>query len=581
MILGLQCLGHDTSASLVGSDGRILAAVEEERFSRRKREGRFPTDAIRTCLQIAGAQFSDISAVAVPWHPGALFFERLLWNNSLRYPVPPRIWRDNAKFVYQSLRVEDELRSRFGIARKLNVHYVRHHLAHAASSYFPSEFSECAYLTIDGCGEVETITWGVCSDARVRQLGRVCFPHSIGILYSAMCRFLGFHRADKYGTVMALAGCGKPRYVAQVKEMLRILSHMGLHGIRLVTRFFDLRAGNWPSPAMAELLDVPMRHPGQPITQAHRDIASSLQHVAQAAILHLVRELHRQTRVANLVIAGGVAMNSVTNGQILQESPFRRLFIQPAAHDGGLSLGAALLVAHESRTTKGPCRMESAALGLEYTDNHIRSSIHNAGNLSLARPADLAREVAERLQRGEIVALFRGRLEFGPRALGNRSILADPRKPDIQERLNVLKGRESFRPFAAAILQERAKQWLQRGTDSPFMNLVDFFQPEVRELVPGVQHFDQSVRVQTIRHDVDPFFHSVIRAFAQLTGVPILLNTSLNVRGEPLACSPEDALKVFSYGVIGSMVMGSYLVTHVGKPTTQATYLPNALHQVC
>lgn len=579
MILGIQCFGHDTSASLVGADGQIYAAVEEERFSRRKRESRFPGEAISACLKIANADFGDVTSVAVPWHPGALFFERLLWRNSIRYPASPKVWYKNATLVYDSLHIAQELKHRFGLTRELKVRHFRHHLAHAASACYPSPFSECAYLTIDGCGEVETITWGECQGARVRQLGRVCFPHSIGKLYSAMSRFLGFHRADKYGTVMALAGCGEPKYTSEIREMLKIIPHEGLRGIRLDTRFFDLQTANLPSPAMSQHLHTPIRHPEDPITQVHKDIAASLQRVAQEAIIYLVRELQSETKATNLVLAGGVAMNSVTNGLILQETPFRQLFTQPASHDGGLSLGAALLLAHETRSTKGPCIMESAALGPQYSDDEILSSIRNVGNLRVQQPPDLAREVADRLQHGEIVALFRGRLEFGPRALGNRSILADPRYPDIQRRLNSLKGRESFRPYGAAILHDQAEAWLQRGTESPFMNMVDFFKPAVSSLVPGVQHIDQSVRVQTVRNDVDPFLYSVIREFGNLTGVPILVNTSLNVRGEPLACSPADALRVFSTGKLGAIVMGSYLVMQANNSDDLATCSPVAALQ--
>jgi carbamoyltransferase len=568
MFLGINSFVHDASATLVGPDGGIIAAIEEERFTRKKREGRFPIESIRACLQIAGASFADISGIAFPWHPRALLLERLFWSNMLQYPVRPTVLRTNAELLVRVLRVSSELKRHFGKAHHPEVRYFRHHLAHAASAYYPSPFDEATYLTLDGRGELESMTWGRCRRAQIDQIGRVFFPHSIGKFYSAVCRFLGFHAAEKDGTVMALAGCGEPRFLEQFQQVLRIDPQRGLHGIRLSTRYFDLQDLALPSAAMEQLLGIKVRQPGEPITQTHKDIAASLQHVTQDAIIHILRELHRITKAPDLVFAGGVALNSVVNGMILERTPFRQVFIQPAAHDGGLSLGAALLLAHERRESKASCCMQSAALGPEYTQNEIRSALGAAGAtpLCVEEPRNLAHEIARRLVDGEIVALFRGRMEFGPRALGNRSILADPRDAGIQHRLNTIKGREPFRPFAAAILQECADQWLCRATESPFMLLVDHFRPDVRDRVPGVQHSDGTVRIQTVRAETDPFLHDVIQTFLRLTGVPLVLNTSFNVRGEPLACSPIDAVRTFLGGGIDSMAIGGYLVTRKSSP---------------
>lgn len=562
MYLGINSYVHDASAALVDREGRVIAAVEEERFSRKKREARFPVESIRACLEIAGADFGDIESIGFPWHPGAFLWGRLIRTN-LVGRVRPSVWRANTELLAKIMRLSHELEQSFPASKRKRVRYFKHHAAHAASAFFCSPFDEAACLTIDGRGELESITWSRCRGAHIDQIGHLDFPNSIGKLYSAVCRFLGFNRAEKDGTVMALAGCGEPTFLNEFRQILRIEPREGIRGIRLAAEYFDLQGTAMPSKRLSQLLNVEARRPDDPILDVHKAIAASLQFVTQEAILHLIRELHSIAGSNNLVMAGGVSLNSVANGAILERTPFQRLFIQPAAHDGGLSLGAALLLAHENRSRKTPYSMETASLGPEYSDEDCRLALahEERSSLHIAQPPDLEREVARRLAQGQVLGIFRGRMEFGPRALGNRSILADPRNPLIQQRLNEAKGREPFRPFAAAILLEHAKAWLLHGTESPFMLLVDNFRVEVSAQVPGVQHQDGSVRVQTVKYDTDPFYYGIIRSFADLTGVPLVLNTSLNVRGEPIACTPTDALRTFSAGGMDGLVLGNYLVT--------------------
>ncbi len=566
MFLGINSFFHDSSASLVGSDGRILAAVEEERFTRKKREGRFPIAAIESCLKIAGIKLSDVRELGFPWHPANFLLQRILWSNFLHYPVRPRVLVNNVRKLCRIASVNAVFRREFGqFHDRIKTHYLPHHLAHAASAYYPSPFDNAAYLTLDGRGELEAITWGRGSGPRIQQLGRSYFPHSIGKLYSAVCRFLGFHHAQKDGTVMALAACGEPRFSDQFREILRIEPGRGLECIKLSRSFFNLQDKALPSRQMEKLLGVKVRQPNDPLLQAHKDVAASLQQVTQDAIMHLLCELHRLTRCPNAVLAGGVALNSVANGMILERTPFNAVFIQPAAHDAGLSLGAGLLLAHRGRAEKGDCTMTSASLGPSFNDAEIQQAIADESRLGrqlyFRRSSDIAAEVAKLIALGQVIAWFQGSLEFGPRALGNRSILADPRDPGIKDKLNRIKNRESFRPFAAAVLFEARSNWLCRGTESPFMLLVDSIHQSTRHLVPGVQHVDGTVRVQTVRSDVDPLFHRLINTFFMKTGIPMVLNTSLNVRGEPLACSPADALRVMADVPIDAIALGDYLVT--------------------
>ena len=547
MFLGINAFFHDSSACLVNPQGCVIAAVEEERFTRRKREGRFPGASIQSCLDMAGCTVEDISAVAFSWHPASFLLERVLFSNLLQYPVEPSILVKNLRRVGQIASVKAVLQREIGRLRPhVRVRYFRHHLSHAASAYYPSPFEEAAYLTMDGCGELTSITWGQCRGAEIRELGRCYFPDSIGKLYSAVCRFLGFHGPQKDGTVMALAAYGEPRYLREFQQVFRLRPGKAVPGVKLSRRYFDLQDVAHPTPALEKLLGVGVRQPGEPITQGHKDVAATLQRVTQDAIMDLLCGLHRLTQQQNLVMAGGVALNSVSNGMILARTPFHYMFIQPAAHDAGLALGGALLLAHAGRSTKAACQMHSAALGPSYSNEQIRRTLDSLDELgsgfAVEHSADIAALSARLLADGKAVGWFQGRLEFGPRALGNRSILADPRDPNVQGRLNCIKGREPFRPFAAAILQERAEEWLCRHTESPFMLLVDMAREPLRHRVPGVQHCDATVRVQTVRPEVDPLFHRLIRLFFELTGVPMVLNTSLNIRGEPLVCTPEDAL---------------------------------------
>jgi len=560
--LGINAFCHHSGATIVDESGVVLAAVEEERFSRKKGEDRFPGDAIRYCLGVSGDRTTELAGVAFGWSPHHLFFGRVLRSHLIEYPVGLA----TIGGTIGQLRNMLALRPRFvreigplhGDCRLMSY---RHHVAHAASAYFSSPFDEAAFLTVDGRGERDSITWGIARGAHLKQLGAFHFPHSIGKLYSAICRYLGFDGVEKDGTVMALAAHGKPSLTKQFRQLASWKSDGGLGQFRLNVNYFDLADVAGPSKRMEYLFGMPARRRHDVLTDFHRDVAATLQHFVEETLISLTRRIHEITKLDRLVMAGGVALNSVANGLVVEHSGFRSVFVQPAAHDGGLSLGAAQLLVARKRIDKPDWRMQSAALGPEFSDTYIEREISKYPDVHVQKANDPARAAALRIASGEIVGWFQGRMEFGPRALGQRCLLADPRNAEIKNRLNRIKGRETFRPFAAAMLSEHRNKWLQAGAQSPFMLLVDHIRAELRNQVPGVLHVDNSVRVQTVEAATLPLFYSLIDEFYGLSQVPLVLSTSLNVNGEPIACTPSDAIRVLLETSIDALVIGPYLLT--------------------
>ena len=573
-ILGINAAFHDSSACLV-RDGVVLAAAEEERFTRAKHHKRatpfnahaLPFHAIDHCLAAGGIALEDVDHVAYALDPFLLFDRR---SPEQRF----RLARDTAdaragpgydawQTVFLAgvtaaprMLLDDvpwHLRRRFGGDRSEHgwqFHWVEHHIAHAASAFLPSPFERAAVLTLDGRGERVSTLLGTGRGTTMEKLQEVELPHSLGILYELVTEHLGFLRSSDEYKVMALASYGRPRFAGRLRERLR-WSDDGRYAI------------DCSDP---EELFGPRREPGSPFDDHHFDVAASLQVVLEEAALRLAGWLHDRTGEEDLCLAGGVALNCVMNSRLLEDSPFRRVWVQPAAGDAGTSLGAALWVWAEQRNggaagggTDGRWRMEDAYLGPGYGDDEIAAALAHA-KIRAEPSEDIARVTADCLARGLVVGWFQGRMEFGPRALGARSILATPADPSMVQRLNQLKDREDFRPVAPAVLEEAASEYFAGCDDAPFMLFVYKVRPEVADRVPAIRHVDGTARVQTVSPARAPLYHAVISRFRERTGLPVLVNTSFNTRGQPIVCTPRDALECFFSSPIDALALGSYLL---------------------
>ncbi len=581
-ILGLSFGYHDAAACLV-RDGVLVAAAQEERFSRVKHDPSFPTLAARYCLRAGGVEGRGPDLVAFYEKP-ILKLDRVLQTFLC---VAPRglgaFVRAMPGFLAERLRVEALLKRHLGWQGP--VVYCAHHEAHAASAFFPSPFEEAAVVTLDGVGEWDTTTVGRGEGARLTAIQAVRFPHSLGLLYSAFTQFLGFRvNSDEY-KVMGLAPYGEPRFRDLILSELVDLRDDGSFRLH-VNQFEFLYGERTVGERFARLFGCPPRAPEGPIEPIHMDLARSIQDVIEEAVLRIARHAARLTGSRNLCLAGGVALNCVANGRVLREGPFERVWVQPAASDAGGAVGAALLAWHrhlgKPRVPARPDGMSHALLGPDLASEEVEAALARY-RLSgrFLDPETLHTEVARLLAAGRVVGIARGRMEFGPRALGNRSILADPRRPDMQRRVNLkVKFRESFRPFAPAVLAERAGEWFALDRESPYMLFVAPVAPArmrnlssdeagrtgltrldvVRSDVPAVTHVDGSARVQTVSRDRHPDFHALISAFERETGCPVVLNTSLNLRGEPICCTAEDACRTFLRSHMDALVLGPYLV---------------------
>jgi len=591
-ILGISALFHDSAAALV-VDGQIVAAVQEERFTRVKHDAGFPTRAIEYCLSAAGLAPQDVEYVAFYEKP-LVKFERILETflslapqgfGSFRESVP--VW----------LNEKLHLRSRF--ARELKhsrnrpLVFLDHHESHAASAFFPSPFDEAAILTLDGVGEWSTTTLGSGRGNQIHLTHHLAFPHSLGLLYSAFTAYCGFAVNDGEYKLMGLAPYGQPVYAEAIRKHLIDLKPNGSFRLNMdYFRFGDRQT--MTSRRFERLFGTPPRRPESLLEQRHADLAASVQAVLTEALLQIAAELARRTQLRNLVMAGGVALNCVANSQLLKGGPFERIWIQPAAGDAGGALGAALFVWHQllgqPRIANLADAQQGSLLGPQFSSAKIGAWLDSQGApyRRLSDPAELMTLAAQALAAGQTIGWFRGRMEFGPRALGARSILADPRRPEMQALLNQkIKFREGFRPFAPAVLAEHASEWfdLPRGHESPYMLLTapvterqrtpissadqaimkshpDFCRRAavVRSTIPAVTHVDHSARVQTVDARRNPDFHALLTAFHKLTGCPVLANTSFNVRGEPIVCTPADAYRCFFATGLDLLVMEDCVV---------------------
>jgi carbamoyltransferase len=603
-ILGISAFYHDSAAALV-VDGEIMAAAQEERFTRKKHDPGFPRNAIEYCLFQAGCPLREIDCVVFYEKP-FLKFERLIETylafaprglQSFGMAMP--IWIKEKLFQKSMLaRMLCNIDPKFDCQAKLR--FSEHHFSHAASAFYPSPFREAIVLTIDGVGEWATASAGVGRDSTLEIKKELLFPHSLGLLYSAFTYYTGFKVNSGEYKVMGLAPYGEPKYKNLILSKIVDLKQDGT--FRLDQSYFNYCTGlTMTNEKFARLFGNPVRDPTKdPLTQFHMDVAASIQAVTDEVILRLTRSLAREYNISNLCLAGGVALNCVANGKVLRDGAFKNIWIQPAAGDAGGALGAALAGSHlgfqKPRVVNPSDSMQGALLGPAYDQPTIEQQLRSAGAV-YERVSDYdAIDVAARsLANGKAVGWFQGRMEFGPRALGSRSILADPRSPTMQKLLNLkIKYRESFRPFAPAVLREDVGSWFELDYDSPYMLLVADVKREhlramtpdeqrlfgihklnvVRSTIPAVTHVDNSARIQTVQADTNPRFHALLRRFKELTGCPVLVNTSFNVRGEPIVCSPKDALRCFLGTDLDLLVCGNALLwKDQQSPDKKAEYL--------
>ena len=564
MYLGINAFFHDSGAALIDKDGRIIAAVQEERFSHVKKEGRFPLESIKYCLKKGGISINELDGIGFGWNPYLLLFQRVLWSNIFSVPASFSTIKENLKKIRSVWNIPKLLQEHFDAdPQKLRIHYFRHHSCHVASAYYASPFERAAFLSMDGQGELEAITWGICREGKMVKFGQSYLPHSIGKVYSGTCRFLGFQGAEKDGTVMALAAFGEPKYLEVYRTIIKPVENKKSLKVHVNKRFFDFGSVAEvvrPSSFLQKTFGTPPRKFEESVEQIHKDIAASLQKRTEEVIIELLNRLHAITGETNLVLSGGVALNSVLNGKLEKISPFKNVFIQPAAHDAGLSLGAAYrLRALDQPQAKTHVPMTTAALGPEFTEEDYRMALDEA-KLTYTKLNNLAQEVAKLIDAGKVIAWFQGRMEFGPRALGSRSLLGDARRADMTGLLNKVKHREKFRPFAISILEGKSPLILENITHSPFMLMIDTVKLEWRDKLPSAQHVDKSVRIQTVTKERDGLYYDLIKAFDELTGTPLIINTSLNVKGQPIVCSPKEAIRTFVESEIDILVLGSYIV---------------------
>ena len=590
-ILGISAFYHDSAAALV-RDGGIVAAAQEERFTRKKHDESFPDNAVRFCLAEAGIEASDLDAVVFYEKP-LLKFERLL---ETYLAFAPRglfsFFRAMPQWLQQKLHLPREIDKGLGGTYTGPIYFCTHHESHAASAFFPSPFDEAAILTLDGVGEWTTTSWGMGRGNKIELRGEVRFPHSLGLLYSAFTYYCGFRVNSGEYKLMGLAPYGEPRFADLIRRHLIDLKSDG--SFRLDMGYFNYCQGlTMTNGRFHRLFGGPPREPDSEPTQRDMDLAASIQLVTEEAMLNIARHVHRETGLNNLCLAGGVALNCVGNGRILREGPFENIWIQPASGDAGGALGAALWCWYQHqnhpRTPDVLDSQQGSYLGPEYSPAQVREELDAAHAVyeTFESTELLAEAIAAELAEGKIVGHFAGRAEFGPRALGHRSLLGDPRNPDMQSRMNVaIKFRESFRPFAPAVLEGTQPGYFDLTAESPYMLLVAPVRedrrcpssPEqekltglaklktVRSELPAVTHVDYSARVQTVSKDRSPRFHAILEAFGKRAGCPVLVNTSFNIRGEPIVHSPSDAYRSFMFTDMDVLVVEDCLLRKAAQP---------------
>lgn len=591
-ILGISCYYHDAAAALV-KDGEIIAAAQEERFTRKKHDFNFPFNAIEYCLKEAKISVSDLSYVAFYDKP-LLKFERILETYFVFAPVGIQSFlMAMPLWLKEKLWIPDLIKKKLGYTGKII--FPEHHESHAASAFYPSPYQCAAFLTMDGVGEWATTSYGIGDGNKIEMMGQMNFPHSLGLLYSAFTYFTGFKVNSAEYKVMGLAPYGEPKYVDAILNKLIDLKDDG--SFRMNMDYFDYCAGlRMTNGKFSKLFGGPPRKGEAKLTQREMDLARSVQEVTEEIMLRIARHVHKETRQKNLVLAGGVALNCVGNGRVLRDGPFENIWIQPAAGDAGGALGAALFVWHtylgnERRLNGQRDRQKGSYLGPMYADEDVERFLksNNIVYRSLEKN-QVPCVIADLISKENVIGWFEGRMEFGPRALGARSIIGDARSKNMQAVMNLkIKFRESFRPFAPTVLREKVSEYFEIDRESPYMLLVA---PVVknkrmpmtaeqdklfgidrlnvaRSEIPAVTHVDYSARIQTVDREDHPLYYDMIDEFYKKTGCPVIINTSFNVRGEPIVCRPEEAYKCFMRTNMDYLIMGSYLLDKKAQPVLE------------
>ncbi len=578
-ILGINAYHGNASAAVV-CEGKLIAAVEEERFNRVKYAAGFPAQAIRYCLKAAGLTLNEIDHVAVPRNPYARLATKIFY--ALRMPS---FARERAKVLLKFQGIPEALAQAYDADPKTiraKFHRIEHHQAHLASSFYCSPFDNAALLSADGLGDFASTMWGTGSGSRMKIEGAIAFPHSLGLFYSAVTQYLGFLKFGDEYKVMGLAAYGQPEQLELFGDIVRFENGSDSRGFRLGLDYFSHhRTGpemSWAeagkTPTLGKLFSEgmerrlgPARSADQALEQRHRNLAASLQVRLEEVYLGMLKRLADRTRLKAVCLAGGVAFNCVANGKIFDATPFEQVYVHPAAGDGGLSVGAAFFVWHQILGRPRSFVMDHAYWGPEYSPERIRRAVDSNGLaqkgcvISELREQELMRRAAGLIADGKILGWFQGRAEWGPRALGNRSIVADPRRPEMKEILNQrIKHREVFRPFAPSILAEATAEYFEKSHPSAFMTLAYSVRPEKREKITASTHVDGTGRLQTVTREANPRYHALISAFRDLTGVPVVLNTSFN-DNEPIVCRPEEAIDCFQRTKMDGLVLDDLLIT--------------------
>lgn len=570
-VLGINAYHAGASTCLI-RDGELIAAAEEERFRRMKYWAGFPVQAIQYCLREAGITAQDLDHVGISRDPSANLLKKVLFTLARRPSL--NLIRERLANAMQVRNPREALCEGLELdprSLKAEFHNVEHHRAHMASAFFVSPFREAAVLSVDGMGDFVSTMWGVGRDGHIEPLGEINFPHSLGYVYTAASQWLGFPSYGDEGKVMGLAPYGRPAYLDEFRRIVRVqpdgtfeldLDYFVHHAEGASMTFHEgpPKIGTMYSQKFVDTFGPP-REPRTEITPHHQDVAASLQAILEEAEFAIVRRLQRETGVKALCIAGGVALNSTFNGKILPETNFEEIFIQPAAGDAGTALGVCYYIYHQLLGGPRAYVMRHAYTGPAYTNGRIVSVLDTYGLRFVALDDDaLARQAARLVAEGQVLGWFQGRMEWGPRALGNRSIIADPRRRDMKDILNArIKHREAFRPFAPSVLQEAVGHYFDQTYPDPFMLKVYQVLPDRRDAIPAVTHVDGTGRLQTVDRDTNDLYWRLIKAFERETGVPVVLNTSFN-ENEPIVCSPEEAIECFVRTRMDALVLGNYLV---------------------
>jgi len=557
-ILGISCYYHDAAACLI-KDGKLIAAAEEERFTRKKHDSSFPINAIDFCLKEANISSKELSFIGFYEKP-LLKFERILSQHLEMFPYSFwSFYKTIPNWLSEKLRIPKIIKKK--LKYKGDILFIDHHLAHASSSFLVSPFKNAAILTVDGVGEWTTTAIGYGKENEIRLLKEVKFPHSIGLLYSTVTAHLGFSVNNSEYKIMSLAAYGTPLYY---DKFMKIVDLKEDGSYMLDMDYFDYHFRlKMPGKKFVKEFG-PIRKPNEELTQHHKNIAASLQKVTEDVLFKILNYLYEETKCENLCMAGGVALNSVANGKIKKNTKFKNIFIQPASSDAGTSLGVAFYIYNSVLNNKRNCIMDSVYLGPEFYNNKIQSFLdsNKINYKKLKDENELVKETAKLIYQNNVIGWFQGRMEFGPRALGNRSILANPCNPQMKKILNEkVKHREEFRPFAPVIIEEKVKEYFDIDKkDERFMLFVYPIKESKRKLIPPVNHVDGTARLQTVNKEQNLLYYNLIREFEKLSKVPVLINTSFNIRGEPIVCTPEDAYKCMMGTEIDYLILNNFLI---------------------